>query len=172
MTAYEVLVRRHQEAALRMATLIAGADAAEDAVQEAFIKAFGALKRFRSGSSFRPWILKIAANEARNKLRSARRHSAIELRLAADRPSGGAAPPPEVAVLQRETGEELAAALWRLSERDRLVIGYRYLLDLSEAETAEALGVRLGTAKSRLSRALSKLRDELDSDVDQGERDD
>ncbi|MEP7059969.1 MAG: sigma-70 family RNA polymerase sigma factor [Actinomycetota bacterium] len=172
MAAYEELVRRHQQAALRVATLVAGADTAEDAVQEAFLKAYGALKRFRSGSSFRPWILKITANEARNKIRSTRRHSAIELRLAAGRPSGDAAPLPEAVVLEREAGEGLVAALSRLSERDRLVICYRYLLDLTEAETAEALGVRQGTVKSRLSRALARLRTELDSSVDRGETDD
>jgi RNA polymerase sigma-70 factor (ECF subfamily) len=144
-----------------VATLVAGAANAEDAAQEAFVKAYGALKRFRSGSAFRPWILKIVANEAKNKLRSVRRNAAIDIRLAEDRPSGDTALPPEVAVLEREAAEELVAALTRLSERDRLVIGYRYLLDLSEAETAQALGVRPGTAKSRLSRALSKLRIEM-----------
>ena len=52
----------------------------------------------------------------------------------------------------------MLAALERLPERDRLVIAHRYLLELSEAETAEALGVRPGTVKSRLSRALERLR--------------
>jgi RNA polymerase sigma factor (sigma-70 family) len=58
----------------------------------------------------------------------------------------------------------LIAALARLSERDQLVIGARFFLELSEAETANALGVRRGTVKSRLSRALSRLRKEMELD--------
>jgi RNA polymerase sigma-70 factor (ECF subfamily) len=71
-----------------------------------------------------------------------------------------------------ETRAALLAALDRLGERDRTVIAYRYLLDLSEAETAAALGVRRGTVKSRLSRALARLRealppgDAIEGDVD------
>src|SRR5205814_6510332 len=113
-----------------------GADA-EDAAQEAFVKAYYALPRFRPGAPFRPWLLRITANEARNRLRSTRRREALALRAAAD--AGDAAPSPEAATLAREDAEVLAAALSRLKERDRLVIAYRYLFELSEAEMAEAL---------------------------------
>jgi RNA polymerase sigma-70 factor (ECF subfamily) len=64
-------------------------------------------------------------------------------------------------VLERRANERLLAALLDLSERDRLVVTYRYLSELSEEETAAALGVRRGTVKSRLSRALARLRDSL-----------
>jgi len=159
--AYERLVMRYRELAVRTAWLVTRSGAeAEDAAQEAFVKAYYALPRFRRGAPFRPWILRIAANEARNRLRSTRRREALAVRAAAAEP-GGAAPSPEAAALAREDAEVLAAALARLDERDRLVIAYRYLFELSESEMADALGVRPGTVKSRLSRAMSRLRREL-----------
>jgi RNA polymerase sigma factor (sigma-70 family) len=78
-------------------------------------------------------------------------------------------PPPEAAVLDRADAEALVAALGRLPERDRLVIAYRYLFEMSEAETAEAMEVRPGTVKSRLSRALVRLRTELPAAMALGE---
>ena len=160
--AFGSLVARHQQAAFRVAWLIArDPGEAEDAVQEAFVKAWRAMPRFRADAPFRPWILRIASNEARNRARSTRRRDALALREAAAVGTGDAAPSPEAAALSRDEAETLTRALDRLPERDRLVIAYRWLLDLSEAETAEILGVRLGTVKSRLSRALRRLREEL-----------
>ena len=63
--AYEDLVRRYQAVAVRVATLVAGPAEAEDAVQEAFVRAFGALGRFRVGSPFQPWVLRRGPREAR-----------------------------------------------------------------------------------------------------------
>lgn len=161
--AFEELVTRHQDIAFRVAWLVVrNRGDAEDAVQDAFVKAYFAMSRFRPGAPFRPWILRIVANEARNRGRSARRREALTVRAAAAEP-GDAAPSPEAAVLDRADAEALAAALDRLSERDRLVVAYRYLFELSEAETAEALDIRPGTVKSRLSRALVRLRTELAS---------
>ena len=160
--AFSALVAQHQQAAFRVAWLIArDPGEAEDAVQEAFVKAWRAMPRFRADAPFRPWILRIASNEARNRARSTRRRDALALREAAAVGTGDAAPSPEAAALSRDETETLTRALDRLPERDRIVIAYRWLLDLSEAETAEILGVRLGTVKSRLSRALRRLREEL-----------
>lgn len=164
--AYEDLVRRHQDAALRTAAVVlAGEAEAEDAVQDAFVKAHAALGRFRSGAPFRPWILRIVANEARNRRRSAGRRAGLALRLAGDRPPDDAAPSPEAAVLAREQRTALLAAIARLAEVDRLVIAYRYFLDLGEAEMAEALGVARGTVRSRLSRALGRLRGAMGAEL-------
>ncbi|MBI2238639.1 MAG: sigma-70 family RNA polymerase sigma factor [Actinobacteria bacterium] len=164
--AYEVLVERYREVAFRTAYLITrNAADAEDAAQDAFVKAYYALDRFRMRSDFRPWILRIASNEAKNRRRSARRREGLALRLAEGRPSGDAAPSPEAAALDRELREALLGALGSLREGDRLVIGYRYFLDLSEAEMADVLGVRRGTVKSRLSRALGRLRAALPDSV-------
>jgi RNA polymerase sigma-70 factor (ECF subfamily) len=157
--AYETLVRRYQDLAFRTAFVIAGGSAdAEDAAQEGFVKAWYALPRFRAGSPFRPWLLAIVANEARNRRRSGRRQDDLALRVAEDRPSGDAAPSPEAAALATEQRQLLLAAMGRLGETDRQVIACRYFLELSEAEMAAALGCRPGTVKSRLSRALDRLR--------------
>ncbi len=155
--AYEELVRRHQTVALRAAALIAGPDA-PDAVQDAFVKAYAALGRFRADAPFRPWLLRIVANEARNARRAAGRRGNLAVRLAAEPASRDAAPSPEAALLSDEETEALYGALLRLGERDRLVLGYRFLLGLSERETAAALEIRPGTVKSRTVRGLARLR--------------
>ena len=161
--AYEALVRAHQDIAFRTACLFAGSAAdAEEAAQEAFVKAWRALPRFRPDAPFRPWLLAIVANEARNRRRAAGRRAGLALRAAQERVSGDAAPSPEAALLAGGERRELLAALGALDERDRAVIACRHLLDLSERETAEVLGCRPGTVKSRLSRALGRMRAELE----------
>ncbi len=115
--AYEELVRAHQGIAFRTAFVIAGdASDAEEAAQDGFVKAYRALGRFRRGSPFRPWLLRIVANEARNRRRSAGRRAALSLRAAADESSGGAAPSPEGVLLEGEERERLLAALNDLRE--------------------------------------------------------
>jgi RNA polymerase sigma-70 factor (ECF subfamily) len=166
--AYEELVRRYQDVAVRTAHVIAPDGDAEDAAQEAFLKAYAALGRFRDGSPFRPWLLRIVANDARNRRRSATRRTGLALRATEDRGSGDAAPSPESAVLDHESRTALLAAVNRLRDEDREVIGARYFLELSEAETAEALGIPRGTVKSRLSRALARLRDAIGPEVSRG----
>lgn len=159
VAAFESLVRAHQDVAFRTAWVASGgADDADDAAQEAFMKAYAALSRFRAGAPFRPWLLTIVANEARNRRRSAGRRAALTLR--APDPSGGEADigSPEVLVLARERRASLLDAVEGLPAPDREVISYRYLLQLTEAETAAALGIPVGTVKSRLSRALDRLR--------------
>jgi RNA polymerase sigma-70 factor (ECF subfamily) len=160
--AFEELVRTHQEVAFRTAWVVSGgADDAEDAAQEAFVKAFAALPRFRSGAPFRPWLLTIVANEARNRRRSAGRRDALALRLAEGSAATDAAASPETAALAAERRRLLFDGLARLADADREVIWLRYLLDLSVAEAAAALNVPVGTVKSRLSRALERLRNEI-----------
>ncbi len=156
--AYEEMVRRYQDVAVRTAHVIAPDADADDAAQEAFVKAWIALPRFRLGAPFRPWLLQIVANEARNRRRSAGRREGLALRATIDRPSDDAAPSPEVAVIASESRATLLAAVNGLRDDDREVIAARYLLDLSEAETSIALGIPRGTVKSRLSRALGRLR--------------
>ena len=156
--AYAALVRAHQDVAFRTAMLITQSSAeAEEAAQDAFVKAWKALRRFRAGAPLRPWLLTIVANEARNRRRSAGRQAALALRAEAP----GADRSAESAVLAAELRTALLDALSRLRPDDRLVLGCRYLLELSEAETAAALGVPTGTVKSRTSRALERLRGEV-----------
>ena len=128
---------------------------AEDATQDGLVKAWRAFGRFRAGAPMRPWLLKIVANEARNKRRSAGRREALALRAS----PGEAAPSPEEAAAAAEDRARLLAALDRLKDDHRLVLACRHVLDLSEIETAAALGVRVGTVKSRTARALDALRE-------------
>jgi RNA polymerase sigma-70 factor, ECF subfamily len=158
--AYGELVRRYQAIATRTAYVITGTAAdAEEAAQDGFTKAYFALGRFRAGAPFRPWLLRIVANEAKNRRKAAGRRPTVDLSVAEDRPSGDTALSPEAAALASERRATVVAALRRLREEDRLVIAYRYFLELSEAEMAQALGVARGTVKSRLSRAIARLRE-------------
>ena len=165
--AYGDLVHAYQGIAFRTAYLLTGNAAdAEEAAQSAFVKAFYALGRFRPGAELRPWLLRIVANEARNRRRSAGRRANLALRAVAAEPSGGAAPSPETSLLDAERDAALLEAVNGLRDEEREVVACRYFLELSEEETAQALGLRKGTVKSRLSRALARLREQMeDEDV-------
>ena len=161
--AYERLVERHAQVAFRVACVLSGSAAdAEEAAQDAFVKAHGALGRFRPGAPWRPWLLSIVANEARNRRRSAGRRVRLQLRAAEQVPLPAAAASTETAVLVAERDATLRAALATLPSRDREVVYLRYFLDLGEADMAAALHCRPGTVKSRLSRALDRLRAALE----------
>ena len=137
--------------AFRLAYVITGsAGEAEDATQEALLKAWRALGRFRLGEPFRPWLLQIVANEARNRRRSAGRRLRLALRAAAE---------PAADDVDRAS---LLEAVNELPGDAQAVIACRYLLGLSEQETAVALDVAPGTVKSRTSRALDRLRELYD----------
>src|SRR6266849_682961 len=157
--AYEEIVRRYQDVAFRTAYVITGSSAdAEDAAQEGFVKAYRALDRFRPDAELRPWLLRIVANEARNRVRSSGRRHQLELRLAEGFRPGDATPSPEAVAVAGDERRRLLTMVNALSEEDRLVIASRYFLELNGEETAAALGIPEGTVKSRLSRALARLR--------------
>jgi len=163
-TAWEGLLAENQAPAFRLAYLLLGnADDAEDVTQEAFVRAFRALHRFEAGRPFRPWLLRITANLARNRRRSAGRYLAALERLFRAEPDGR----PTSGGLDLEQKEE-ARALWQAVERlkaaDREVIYLRYFLDLPVDETAAVLQVAPGTVKSRLHRAMGRLRDVVERD--------
>ena len=166
VNAYETLVQHYQELAFRVAYQVTGDAAdAEDAAQEAFVNAYYALGRFRQGAPFRPWLLRIVANEARNRRMAAHRRTALAQRAQVAQTSGEAAPSPEAAAEADEFRATLVASLRRLRDDDRLILAYRLFFDLSEAEMAEALKCPKGTVKSRLSRALGRLRAVLPADL-------
>ncbi|HEX6547170.1 MAG TPA: RNA polymerase sigma factor [Candidatus Dormibacteraeota bacterium] len=160
--AYEELVHIYSEIAFRTAFAVLGSAAdAEEAAQDAFVKAFHALPRFRRGEPFRPWLLAIVGNEARSRRRAAGRRVRLELRAAEAARTGDAAPSPEAVALAASERQELLRAVESLEPLDRDVIVLRFLLELSVAETAATLGVVEGTVKSRLSRALGRLRTQV-----------
>lgn len=161
--AWTTLVRWHQEAAFRLAYLILdSADEAEDVAQEAFIRAFRSLDQFDTDRPFRPWLLAITKNLAYNRHRSARRYLDAVRRLVQ------AAPEPVVEPASEQPrpyqAELLRQAVRRLKSIDQEVIYLRYFLELSVEETAETLEVAPGTVKSRLHRALNRLRDVVDEE--------
>lgn len=160
LAAFEALVLGYQSLAFRTAFVIAGDAAdAEEAAQDAFVKAHRALGRFRSGEPFRPWLLTIVANEARNRRRARGRRSALVLRAAPE--PRASAEDPEEAALATERRTQLLTAVEQLRDDDRDILACRYFLELSEEETAGVLGIARGTVKSRAHRALARLEEEL-----------
>nr|WP_275263797.1 sigma-70 family RNA polymerase sigma factor [Jiangella asiatica] len=176
--AYGDLVRRHAADAYRVAVLVGAGPEAEDVVQVAFVKAYRTLGRFRDGAPFRPWLLRIVVNEARNAARAARRYRRATERSALldglDDAVLSVDPAAEVVTAERRTA--LLAAVRSLPEPQRRVVACRYFLDLDEQETATVLGWPRGTVKSRLHRALRRLeadlqpehRNDLEREVDHG----
>ncbi len=158
VAAFEALVQTHRQIALRVAFLVVGDQTeAEDVTQEAFVKAYHAMSRFRVDASFRPWLLRIVRNEALNQRRRRGRQERLSLRLTHDPVSGGAAPSPETTVMTGVERRTILDAVDALPDRYRDVVVHRYLLGLSEAETAATLRIPAGTVKSRTARALHRL---------------
>ena len=160
LDAYGELMTRHQSAALRVAAVICGSTHdASDIVQDAFVELHARLHTYRGTGTVRSWMLRVVANRAKNYVRGdARRRQRDDrdarLNIRVDDGTDELAE-------RRLEHEQLAAALSRLPERDRQVLGCRFVVGLSEAETAETLGVPVGTVKSRAARALGRLATEL-----------
>ena len=132
--AYAVLVRRHAPMAMRTAVLLGAGSDAEDVVQEALVKAYRSLGSFRADRPFRPWLLRIVANETRNAHRSVVRRSAREERDG--RSATVALLDPSAEVVEREDKERLLSAVGALPDKLARVVVCRYLLELDEASTA------------------------------------
>jgi RNA polymerase sigma-70 factor (ECF subfamily) len=158
---FGALVGRYQPAALRLAAAISGSvDDAADIAQEAFVKAHRSLPKLADPAMVRSWMLRIVANEAKNELRGRDRRRRRDDRFGAW--ALAALPDPEASALSSDEARNLAQALGRIGTRDRQVLAYRYFAGLSEVETAAAVGVPIGTVKSRTARALTRLRTELE----------
>ena len=154
--AWESLMLAHQEAVFRFAYLLLGdPDDAEDVAQESFLRAWKYLKRFDATRPLRPWLLSITANLASNRRRSAGRYFAALVRAFREQPTTTRIEDKSARNLE---AEELRSAVQTLNPDDQQIIYLRYFLDLSVSETAQVLQVAEGTVKSKLSRALEKLR--------------
>ena len=137
-------------------------------MQDAFVKGYRSLDRYRGDAPVRSWLLRIVANEAKNAARGRSRRRRREdrherLRLVA----AGGDPVGERVVADAEVAE-LLGLLGHLDERDREVLACRFVAGLSEAETAATLGVAAGTVKSRTARALGRARALVPVEVDRG----
>jgi RNA polymerase sigma-70 factor, ECF subfamily len=159
--AWEILVRRYQEPAFRLAYLILGdAAEAEEVAQDAFVRVTVALAGFDEERPFQPWLLQIVRNLARNRRRSLSRYWAYARRWWQQQSEPVTFPTHQA----RTEAQLLWQGVRRLKPAWQEVIFLRYFLELSEAETAAALDIAPGTVKSRLSRALQALRPILEQD--------
>lgn len=132
-------------------------DLAEDLTAEVFLRALKSFARFNPAmGSPRPWLFRIAQNVLRDHQRQARRRQVVP--LAGMRDLEYDAPSPEERLLWEEEVAGLLAAMGELSPGDREVIGLCYGSELSMAEAGEILGVSAAAAKTRLWRALGRLR--------------
>lgn len=148
-------MRTHQEPIFRLAYLLLGdPDDAEDITQETFVRAYRALNGFDLERPLRPWLLRIASNLAHNRHRSAGRYLAALTRFARQDPDGIS----RTIIKEQDESQALWLAVKQLAKPFQEVIYLRYFLDMSESEMVDVLNVPAGTVKSRLHRALTKLR--------------
>lgn len=164
LRAFDELVSAYQELAYSVAYRILGnADAAMDATQEAFIRAFQGLSRFRGGS-FKGWILRITTNCSYDQLRYKQRRPStpIDDLVEDDEHSSllfAEEEEPEAYAERQELGMAIQRALGVLPSDQRAVVVMSDIHGLSYSEISEAMQISVGTVKSRLSRARGKLRD-------------
>jgi RNA polymerase sigma-70 factor (ECF subfamily) len=164
------LIRPYERGVFLAAASILGNDAdAEDAAQEAFMKAYRGLARFRQESKFSTWLIQIAINDAKMKLRKDRRHLYESIDAGQETNEGDYIPTdfadwreiPSEALEQNELREALNEALNSLPEKYRTVFILRDVQQMSIAETAKALDISEQNVKTRTSRARLQMRDRL-----------
>ncbi|MGD1212817.1 MAG: sigma-70 family RNA polymerase sigma factor [Candidatus Acidiferrales bacterium] len=166
--AFETLVGRYERKIFRLTQNITqNREDAEDAMQEAFLKAFEHLDNFQGNSRFYTWLVRIAVNQALMKLRK-RRPNVVSLDQELDtgedmmpRDVEDWGPSPEERYGQTELGNILGKVISELNPQFRIVFQLRDIEELSTEETAEALGLSVPAVKSRLLRARLKLRERL-----------
>jgi len=161
--AWETLVRDHQTNVFRLAYLFLGDSAeAEDVAQETFLRAHRSLLRFDTSRPLRPWLLSIAANLARNRWRAIGRYLSALQRLVQSEPTHS--PTAEQQSVNNLQYQRLWSAVKQLDHVDQQVIYLRYFLDMSTEETSDAMRIAPGTVKSRLHRALTRLRSVIEDE--------
>ncbi len=175
VAAFEELVNRYESKILRLTKNITGnREDAEDAMQDAFLKAYAHLDGFQQDSRFYTWLVRIAANEALMRLRK-RRPGQVSL----DEPVEGDTdlmpreledwrPNPEREYAQAELQALMAEVVEKLEPEFRIILVLRDIEELSTQETAEALGISVPNVKSRLLRARLKLREKFNRHFRQG----
>jgi RNA polymerase sigma-70 factor (ECF subfamily) len=154
LTAFEGLVDRHRDVVFRVASRIVGGEEAEDVSQDAFLRAFHRLERFRGDASFRTWLLQITQNVAFNRIARSRGHRADP---PADVVDSDSTRQPVAELERRERQHRLELKLGLLRDEYRSLLVLRDLEGLSYAEIAEVLEMPLGSVKGRLHRARSEL---------------
>lgn len=156
--AFARIVALHHDDMARVCYVICGdRELAQDAVQTAWPIAWSKLRTLRDPERLRPWLVTIAAREARRLARTERRRQVIEIEVAdigSDRADPGV----------RADTADLAAALGRLRADERQVLALRHVAGLDATEIGRALGLSASGVRSRLARATERLRMELGDD--------
>ncbi len=166
LDAFNELVIRYQKSAYNVAYRILGdAEAAADAVQDAFLKAFRGIRRFRGGS-FKMWIFRIVTNTCYDALRARKRRptsslNGMEVELNHTHIGDSGAESPEDYAIRQELNHLIQEAINSLPPEQRAVVVLSDIEGFDYREISQALGIPLGTVKSRLSRARARVRDYL-----------
>ena len=154
--AFRHLVEAYKNPLYGTAVLMTGNPAiAEEHVQEALLNAWRGIRGFQRGRPFKPWLIRILVNDVLSR----QRRRALRTVPLEDSPEPGSGSDEAEAIANRET---LRQALDQLTPEHREVVVLRYFADLTVAEVARSAGIREGTAKSRLHRALRQMRELLD----------
>jgi RNA polymerase sigma-70 factor (ECF subfamily) len=167
VSSFEQLVDRYQNRLFHSMThVLSNSTDAEDVVQDAFVKAYSKLDTFRGGSQFYTWLYRIAHNTAISQLRKQKNHrsncsledsaGALAAQVEAD------AAPPSARLERQEQLQQLKDALDRLSSEHRAILVMREIDGLDYDAIAQVLDIAVGTVRSRLHRARSQLKDELE----------
>ncbi len=160
--AFSVLVRRHQKSLFRLSVrFIKDSDAAEDIVQDSFIKAYERLASFEARSSFRSWLFQIAINTAKNKLRDRHEHMSdvqdLPLAVAARAESN---------LVHRGIASLIQKHVDELPFKQKTALTLRVYEDLSFKEIADIMDCPYDTAKANYRHALIRLREQLGKNTD------
>lgn len=174
--AFEIIMRRNNRALYRTARSILLDDAdAEDAVQEAYIKAYRAMDRFHGESKLTTWLTRIVINEALQKMRNRKQETGtvslenvVDLEMHIDTANEGKSDPvgPETAAMRAQTRKLLEHKIDQLPSAFRTVFILRALEEMSVEETASCLGITEATVRTRFFRAKSLLRESLAKEID------
>ncbi|MBN2310892.1 MAG: sigma-70 family RNA polymerase sigma factor [Candidatus Hydrogenedentes bacterium] len=168
--AFNTLVTRYQPRLFSfIVRMVANRADAEDLFQETFLRVYRHLDRFRAGAPFRPWLYRIATNACRDHLRRARRRRTVSLdrESFADGPApidraASTLPGPGERAREAELAERLAAAVAKLPVKQRAVFLMARYDGMPYGEIGRALGIPVGTVKSRMNKAVSALMRELE----------
>lgn len=172
LDSFNQLILHYQTQAYNLAYhILQDAAAADDATQEAFISAYRGLAKFRGGS-FQAWLLRITSNACYDELRRRKRHPAIswddfgDLEEEANPHLVDAGAQPEASMQQDELRELLERMMAKLPQDQRIVLLLVDRMGLSYEEASQTLNIRLGTVKSRLARARSRMQLYLQDEVE------
>jgi RNA polymerase sigma-70 factor (ECF subfamily) len=163
--AFRALVKRHEAGVYALALQrLDDTVLAQEVAQDAFVRLFHALKRFRFEASLKTWLYRVTTNLCHDQVRRMRRASRLVSLEPAEEGSASArsaAPDPEQQAITADTGRHVHRALATLAPELREVVQLRYLSGLSYAEIAETLGWPIGTVGTRIHRALRELAQQL-----------